>query len=109
MRSPLSAHRSCRIGDYPVGWHHPRIRPVVQTAALSFLIDAGIASIEGVIERIGVIHKNMPASFHNDDTKSQVAALAEWLRSHKKPDGPTWTPKVIEGGKDRPDGPPQED
>jgi hypothetical protein len=80
---------------------------LVDFAMLSFLVDAKIATIDQICQRIGVIHGAMPDRYQTDDVKLRLQLVTDWLRSREKTPAAGWKPEVIQGGLDQPkdDGP----
>jgi hypothetical protein len=74
---------------------------LVDFALLSFLVDAKIATIDQICQRIGVIHGAMRERYQTDDVKQRLLLVTEWLRSHEKKPVAGWKPEVIQGGLDQ--------
>ena len=77
---------------------------VADLTAFTFLIDAGIATIDEICERLELVQSSFGERYQTDQAKHRTLLLTEWLRAHKKtdaPDAPRWNPEVIEGGKDQ--------
>ena len=71
---------------------------VVDFALLSFLVDAKIATIDQICQRISVIHGTMPASYQRDEVKLRLKLVTDWLRSHEDKLHLQWKPEVVQGG-----------
>lgn len=74
---------------------------IAELAIITILIDAKLVTIEQACERLELIQSVLPERYQTDEAKLRVRFLTEWLRGHVTRDTPGWTPKVIEGGKDR--------
>ena len=74
---------------------------VADLAIFTLLVDAKLATIEQVCERLELIQSSLGELYQTDEAKLRTRALTDWLRAHDKPDEPRWTPVVIEGGKDQ--------
>ena len=72
---------------------------VAELAIITLLIDLKLVTIEQVCERLELIQSVLPERHQSDGTKLRTRLLTEWLRGHARPEGPRWTPQVIEGGK----------
>lgn len=72
---------------------------VAELAIITFLIDLKLVTIEQVCERLELIQSVLPERHQSDGAKLRTQFLTEWLRGHVRPEGPRWTPQVIEGGK----------
>jgi len=73
---------------------------IVELAVLSFLVDAGIATIEQVHERIGVFYTAMPDSLQVEPVSLRLGHLTACLTQLRKSGPRKWTPVIIEGGLD---------
>lgn len=73
---------------------------IAELAIITLLIDAKIATIPQVCERLELIQSVLPERHQTDGAKLRTRFLTEWLRGHMRPKAQGWTPQVIEGGKD---------
>lgn len=74
---------------------------VVELSLLSFLVDAKIATIDQICQRIELIHSGSPPQYQTDEVKLRLKFVTDWLRGHEKRPRPEWTPEVIQGGLDQ--------
>jgi len=74
---------------------------VIELALLTLVIDAKLATIEQVVQRIQSIRESLPEPFQAEDVGQRVRWITEWLLSHVDRPRGRWTPQVIEGGLDQ--------
>jgi hypothetical protein len=76
-----------------------RAHVVAELTALSLLIDAGIATVDTIAERMEVVANVMSAEYRSADVAERTKHIVGVLRLQYecKPDQPRWQPVVIDG------------
>jgi phospholipid N-methyltransferase len=78
---------------------------VAELACLSFLVERRIATLEEIEQRIRQVREMISGDYLSDEVGARTDFLIQILRDVYGPKPHGWTPRVIEGGLNRDQGP----
>ena len=100
VASKFTLENACRIAA------QGRANLILQLSTITHLVDAGLVSIDGAIDRIehlqSVLAKQLP-SYGDPMVSAGVRLATDWLRAQKKQPRSTWDPVVLKGGLEQED------
>jgi len=75
---------------------------VVEFVLMSFLVDAKIATIDQICQRVDVVLQGMPDQYQVPDVVQRMQLVKDWLRHYERKPTERWTPEIVQGERDRP-------